>query len=94
MTKNENLMVVAMEECAELSKAISKVLRFGLDEKGVNENEVWTEYNQLVAMMEMVTDAGILNPLDDEVVAKMKSQKKAKVEHFALVSEGLGRIKR
>ena len=72
-----------MEECAELSRAISKVLRFGLDERGVNENEVWTEYNQLVAMMEMVTDAGILHPLDNEAIAQIKSSKKTKVEHFA-----------
>ena len=31
MTKIENLLVVTAEECAEIQQAISKAMRFGMD---------------------------------------------------------------
>ena len=34
MTKQEYLLTVAMEECAEIQQAISKALRFGMDSSG------------------------------------------------------------
>ena len=55
MNKKEHLMVVAMEECAEIQQAIAKSLRFGLQDHRpetptmTNEQEILTEYYQLMA---------------------------------------------
>ena len=40
MTVYENLMVTAMEECAEIQKEISKALRFGINNHHPDEPEI------------------------------------------------------
>ena len=67
MTKNENLLVTLMEECAELQQAVSKALRFGMDgcrpgsPERNNEHDIMVEYYQLVAVMEMLNNDNVLH---------------------------------
>lgn len=100
MTIKENNYVVAMEECNELSKELSKILRFGLNNKcdelpdKNNANALLMEYFQLKAMMEKIIDSEPSlknNPLiiDEENIKKQKLEKVAK---YVLVSKQEGRI--
>ena len=92
MTYKENLLVVAMEECAELANAISMVLRFGFDEGGDNETAIHVEYHQLSAVMKMIEDEGIIQPIDLSLSRSIKEDKEAKVKYYASVSKAFGRI--
>lgn len=58
MKQHENILVTVSEECAEIQKAVSKALRFGLgnhhpDEPDVtNADDILFEYIQLQALIE------------------------------------------
>lgn len=90
MTSNENLLVTTMEECGELTQAISKGLRFGLDAK--NNNHIMEEYYQLAAMFDMLLENDIVKNLDCDVVNKIISDKQKKVKHYQEESRNLGRV--
>jgi len=81
MNRREHLLVILMEECAELAKVASKSLRFGLDDHGYGEaNEVLLhkEFNDLVAVADMLLVDGVGIRLDHDLV----QGKEAKVEHY------------
>jgi len=86
MTKREYLYVVAMEECAELTKALSKCCRFGGNLCGVdgycNEDNTIYEYCDLMATIEMLYAAGGLPHYDKEEIEQLKADKKEKVEKY------------
>lgn len=99
MTKSENLLVTLSEECAEVQQAVSKVLRFGRDNYNpatpqvTNELEVLTEYYQLVAVMEMLIESGVLKQLYGDEITEIKIAKKYKVRLHQSISEGCGCMK-
>lgn len=98
MTEKENLLVVLAEECAEVQQATTKSLRFGLDNHGpdapmyTNEHDLLTEYHQLVAVMEMLCEHGIIQPLDEDLVETIKAEKKLAVRNYMAMSRCLGRV--
>lgn len=98
MTVKENLMLVAMEEANELSKELSKSMRFGLDnyhpEKPDETNEVklLTEFYQLVAMIEHLQDMGYISRFDEKEIDKIKIEKIQKVYYYMDVSKQFGFI--
>lgn len=56
MTRDEHLMVIAMEECAEVAQRLSKALRFGLREIQPkqdldNRARIQYEFNDLLGVM-------------------------------------------
>ena len=59
MTRNENLLIIASEECAETSQAISKLLRFGNITHN-NSYEIIYEFYQLSAVINMLQQEGVL----------------------------------
>jgi hypothetical protein len=67
-----HLLVVLMEEAAEVQKECAKALRFGLrttwDGKSP-ETRLKTELNDLSAVWDMLLMAGVDIPHDDEMVA-------------------------
>jgi len=86
MTKLENTYVVAMEECAELSKELSKAMRFGLDSAHPDHPDKTTasniieEYFQLCAVMDKLIAENIqllqkYSESDKQEVAKKKIEK-------------------
>lgn len=99
MTKNENLLVTLMEECAEVQQAVSKVIRFGADgchpdvPPQTNGKDVLVEYYQLIAVMEMLIDGGVLEQFSNDVIARVKANKKLMVRHYQDVSCDIGCIK-
>lgn len=97
MTGNENLLVTTMEECNELSMVISKALRFGIDEPhcetGVfNDYTIMKEYIQLVTMMNILIENGILEPLDESVQNDISTRKRDSVKKWQQHSKELGLI--
>ena len=88
MTRDEHLMTIAMEECAELAQRISKALRFGMGQVQPgqpfdNRERAIEEYAHLIAAMEMI---GIpLAAVPEEAI----DAKREKVEKFLRYSEKL-----
>lgn len=78
MNKEEMLMVIAMEECNEVSQRLSKALRFGLDSTFEGRNPINNrdgieeEWSHLVALMEMLK----FNCSIDEMNKKQKKVEK------------------
>lgn len=99
MTRQEHLLTVAMEECAELAQRLSKMLRFGAQEvqpvetggdgRTNNVERAREEFNDLKAVMAMVDESfGHETLLDqDQMAAKM-----SKVEHFLQYAERCGTV--
>lgn len=83
---NENskeIMLIAQEECAEVTQAISKVFRFGID--GVhngetNKSRLEEEVGDLLCMIEMMIENGII---DGNAVAQAGLRKKEKLAKWS-----------
>ena len=96
MNSTENLLVIASEECAEIQQAISKSLRFGLDncykEQPMSAIQIMTEYYQLQAVIEDLQKRMILPYLTHEAIFDIKKSKMEKVEYYNEESRKCGRL--
>lgn len=98
MTRQQHLLLIAMEECDEVSQRISKGLRFGLDEvqpqqSFTNAERVVREWADLVAVFEMLRDAGTLG-FEGSDFDELIDRKKAKIETFLEYSKQCGTLSR
>jgi len=89
MTRDEHLLTIAAEECAELAQRLSKALRFGMDEVQPgqplsNRERIIEEYTDLIAALEML---GIWTLDRAQIDAKHR-----KVERFLRYSEQCGTL--
>lgn len=80
------LLTVLNEECHEVGQRICKAQRFGLREiqKGqplTNEQRIIQEYADLVAVVEVLQDCGVLH-YDHGDFFEMKENKKRKLEYW------------
>ena len=97
MTVNENDFVVAMEECSEVAKCLSKAMRFGLynhhpsKPEETNAQALIKEYYQLNAIMERIINSHNLK-ITDDMVKQIKLDKLYMVDKYANVSIKEGRI--
>jgi len=95
ITRQDQLLVIAGEESAEVIQELSKCLRFGPEEiyppiGKTNADRVLDEFNDLVAVMEMLQAEGLFEQglYDRGLIAA----KKLKVERHMLYSSSLGRV--
>lgn len=93
MNRNEHLLMILAEECAEVAQRVSKALRFGLDEVQpgqdlTNEQRIWNEMNDLAGVSEMLIAARGSGGLCRDAV----DAKKAKVERFLVYSAECGTL--
>jgi hypothetical protein len=99
MTRTEHLLTILAEECAEVAQRVSKALRFGLAEvqpgqPHTNAERINAEVSDLMAVLEMLHDAGALPVLSPSMaVYKLAAlSKKVKVEKFLEFSAGRGLV--
>jgi hypothetical protein len=97
MTREEHLLTIAAEECAEVAQRLSKALRFGLDEVQpgqslTNRERIRYEYSDLAAVLEMIDpptpSGGRIHPPS----GKAMDEKRAKVETFLAYSAQQGTL--
>jgi len=82
--KEQEILLIAQEECAEVTQAISKVFRFGYDSvkpddssKEDNRSRLQTEVGDLLAMIELMMEHGII---DETMTQRACAAKKAKLK--------------
>jgi hypothetical protein len=73
MTRNEEIMTILQEECAEVIQAVSKVRRFGLEQ---NEQDLKKELADLRCMLDLVEAYKVVTyepqELGNMIIAKQK----------------------
>ncbi len=97
MNKQEYLLACLSEECAEVQQLVGKMLRFGVTDAHpdgkhpTNDILLGKELNDILAILDMLEDAGIYIPdlYNPEEIAK----KRAKVEFFMTYSRERGVLK-
>lgn len=80
----EHLLTILGEECAEVAQRASKAIRFGLEEKepgqdATNAERLHVEVDQLMAVLGMLQDRGILPRMENRQVVM---DKQARVERY------------
>lgn len=98
MNRKEHLLIILAEECAEVSKEVSKALRFGLDD--CNPNVILEEAN--ITNSERITKeiadiTGILEMLYSEKIIERPMlydilEKKKKIKSFLNYSKTVGTL--
>jgi hypothetical protein len=78
--KTKEALDILQEECAEVIVAVSKISRFGLDnykpnKPKTNREHLEEEIGDLLAMINILTNEGIIDPTNIEVAAKAKIEK-------------------
>lgn len=94
MNNAEHLLSCLAEECAEVAQRVSKALRFGLEEiqpgqAFTNAERIAQELNDLVAVVELLEEAGLL-PRTGTMLAI--EQKKLKVGQFMEYAKRCGTL--
>ena len=79
LTKEEYLLACLGEECAEVIQAISKASRFGINhnypKRGMtNKENIEYEIHDLLAVLEMLQEIGILDCIKKEKVRNKKEK--------------------
>lgn len=79
MTKQDYLLVCLSEECGEVTRAIGKALRFGLDDHnphtGVSaEEHLNAEINDLYTLILQLQEDGFIKPFDQKAVDTKKAK--------------------
>ena len=97
MNKEEYIFTVLSEECSEVAHAVSKTIRYGLNEhhpdrETTNEEELRVEICHFFAMVEMLTEEGILKEIPEEEKLAIVREKKHTVQRYMEVSRRIGTL--
>lgn len=88
--KDEEILAIAQEECAEVIQAISKIFRFGYlarhpDEHFSNRQRLEEELGDLQCMINLMIDCGIVT---EEALLKAEAKKLEKLKKWSNIFEG------
>lgn len=98
MNHQEHLLTCLAEECSEVTKDVTKSLRYGLDDRNVldptgptNRERLVDELNDLAAVIDILSEQGIVprNWWD----ALKQQKKRAKVAEFLFYAEKVGALR-
>ena len=76
---NREILLITQEECAEVTQAISKVFRFGMDDTHngeTNREHLEEEIGDLLCMIDLMIDSGMVS---ESAVMTAKHEKLAKL---------------
>lgn len=79
----KEIMLICQEECAEVTQAISKVFRFGIDAEHngeTNRERLAEEVGDLMCMIDLLIDSGLLN---EASVMTAKNEKYLKLQTWS-----------
>ena len=99
MNESEHILICIAEECAEIQKAVSKALRFGLDDRHPNSNQtnkddLAFEIADLLGAIEMAQDYGIIPDHGEEKIRSHMQAKKENILKFMNYAETGGTLTR
>ena len=80
---NREILLITQEECAEVTQAISKVFRFGMDDeyKGeTNREHLEEEIGDLMCMIDLLIDSGMVS---ESAVMAAKNEKLNKLMQWS-----------
>jgi NTP pyrophosphatase (non-canonical NTP hydrolase) len=86
--KVKEILLITQEECAEVTQAISKVFRFGLNERWpepidpTNKERLEEEAGDLLCMIDIMVENGIIS---DENLNKARIRKRGKLKTWSSI---------
>lgn len=80
MTYNEEVLVVTMEECAEVTQACSKIVRFGTSLENLDSLE--KEVGDLLCMLDLLQQSELISWTRVEQYAEAKREKLKKFSNL------------
>jgi len=88
MNVTEHLLVCLSEECAEVQQAVSKALRFGINDSykdyGNNHDRIVQEIHDFLGVLSLLVDSDVLiMPLDPEPLIEAKRVRVLKYIEYA-----------
>ena len=75
---SEEVLIITQEECAEVSQAISKILRFGISgswENRTNKERLEQEIGDLLCLVDILYEKGIISQSMVEASSEYKREK-------------------
>jgi NTP pyrophosphatase (non-canonical NTP hydrolase) len=81
----KEIMLITQEECAEVTQAISKVFRFGMNDsyKGVtNREHLEEEIGDLMCMIDLLIESGVVS---ESAVMTAKHEKMNKLQTWSKI---------
>ena len=79
---NREILLITQEECAEVTQAISKVFRFGMEDthKGeTNREHLEEEIGDLMCMIDLLIDSGMVS---ESAVMTARAEKLNKLQQW------------
>ena len=94
MTITDHLLVLLAEEAGEVTQAATKALRFGLNDFNpkteiINKDNIIFEFNDLLAVMELLNDN---NSIETVIDRGLIEQKKLKISKYMEQSKEKGQV--
>lgn len=84
--KQKEILVITQEECAEVVQEISKIFRFGIDQKhkeGMQHREkLEQEVGDLICMINLLTQHGLIRP---DFVSRAVENKANKLKQWSKI---------
>ena len=80
-SNQKEILLIAQEECAEVTQAISKVFRFGMDAEHnsrTNKERLTEETGDLICMIELMIESGLIDRSEMLHASGLKRQKLVK----------------
>jgi NTP pyrophosphatase (non-canonical NTP hydrolase) len=86
--KQNEILLIAQEECAEVTQAISKVFRFGMDaehNERTNKERLTEELGDLHCMIELMVESGMI---DRKELLNASGLKRQKLQKWSNIFKG------
>lgn len=89
-SSSKEILLIAQEECAEVTQAISKIFRFGIDgshNERTNRERLTEEVGDLHCMIDLMVESGMIDRKELLNASGMKRQKLMKWSNIFSESE-------